>query len=147
MFSFDRQEHWFTKRPGNKTNWPKNFKTLPHTTEANHFSRRRSEPYFCVFDQQFSTGRIDHLPALQTALADRTFLQVDQTTPANKIVFRHFNQRSQDPNLDCDQCLCACGDNQKGAETGALTTRNTPNYKRLTFRENHAETSTYGKLL
>jgi hypothetical protein len=85
VFSFDRQEHWVTKRPDNKTDWPKNFETLPHTTEANHFSRRRTATHFCVSNQQFSVGCINHLPDLQTALADRIILQVDQTTLANKV--------------------------------------------------------------
>ncbi len=147
VFSSDRQKHRLKKRPDNKADWSKYFKTLPDTTEANQFSRRRSTAYFCVPDQQFSVGCVDNLPALQTTLADRTFLQVDQTALENKIIFWNFYQRSQDPSLDRDQCLCACGDNQKGTEIEAFTTRNTPNYKRLTFRENHAKTSTYGKLL
>jgi len=129
MFSFSRQKHWFTKRPNNKIDWPKNFKTLPDTTEANQFSRRRSTAYFCVPDQQFSVGCVDNLPALQTTLADRTFLQVDQTALANKVFFRYFDQCCQDPGLDRDQCLCACSDNQKRAEVGAFATRNTPNSK------------------
>jgi len=146
VFSSDRQEHWFTKRPDNKIDWPENFKTLSDTTEANQFSRRRSTSHFCVSDQQFSVGRINNLPAIQTALADRTFLQVDQAALANKIVLGNINQRGQDPDLDRDQCLCACSDNQKGTEVGAFFTRNTPNSKHPAFRENHAKTSTYGKL-
>ena len=147
VFSIDRQEHWLTKRPDNKTDRPKNFKTLSHTTEANHFSRRRTATQFRVSNQQFSAGRIDHLPALQTALADRIILQVDQTALANKVILRHFDQCRQDPDMDRNQCLCACGDNQKGTETGAFFTRNTPNSKHPAFRENPAKTSTYGKLL
>jgi hypothetical protein len=147
VFSSNRQEHRLKKRPDNKVDWPKNFKTLPDTTETNHFSGRRSKPNFRFPYQQFSTGCIGNLSALQIALADRAFLQVAQTALANKIVFRNFYQRSQDTSLDRDQCLCACGDNQKGAETGVFTTRNTPNHKHLTFRENPAKTSTYGKLL
>jgi hypothetical protein len=147
VFSSNRQEHWFKKRPDNKVDWPENFKALPNTTETNHFSGRRSKPNFRFPDQQFSIGCVDNLSALQIALADRTFLQMDQTALANKIVFRNFYQRRQDPSLDRDQCLCACGDNQKGSETGAFITRNTPNHKHLTFRENPAKTSTYGKLL
>ena len=147
VFSSDRQKHRLKKRPDNKTDWPKNFKTLSHTTEANHFSRRRTATHFRVSDQQFSTGCIDHLPALQTALADRTFLQMDQTALANKVVFRHINQRCQDSSLDSDQCLCACSNNSQRVETAAFATRNTPNSEHLTFRENLAKTSTYGKLL
>ena len=147
VFSASRQEHWFTKRPDNKTDWYQNFKTLPNTTEANHFSRRRTESNFRIFDQQLSTGCVDYLPTLQTALADRTVLQMDKTAFENKVVLRNFDQRSQGPGLDRDQCLRACSDNQKGAETGAFVTRNTPNYKHPTFRENPAKTSTYGKLL
>ena len=147
VFSSDRQKHWLKKRPDNKADWPENFRTLSDTTEAYQFSRRRTESNFCVSDQQFPVGRVDNLPALQTALADRTVLQMDQATPANKVFFRNFHQRCQDSNLDSYQCLCACGDNQKGTETGTFITRNTPNPKHLTFRENLAKTSTYGKLL
>ena len=147
VFSSNRQEYGFKKRPDNKVDGSKNFNALPDTTETNHFSGRRSKPNFRFPDQQFSIGCIDRLPALQTALANRTFLQVDQTALADKIVFRNFYQRSQDPSLDRDQCLCACGDHQKGAETGALATRNTPNSKHPDFRENLAKTSTYGKSL
>ncbi len=147
VFSSNRQEHRSAKRPDNKTDWHKNFRTLPDTTEANQFPRRRSESNFRVSDQQFSTGCFDSLPALQTSLADRTFLQVDQTALANKVFFRYFDQRCQDPDLDRDQCLRTCSDNQKGAEVGAFTTRNTPNPEHLTFRENLVKTSTYGKLL
>ena len=147
VFSASRQEHGFTKRPDNKIDWHQNFKTLSRTTEANHFSRRRATTYLRVLNQQLSVGRVDNLSALQTSLADRTVLQMDQTAPANKVVFWSFYQRSQNPGLDRDQCLCACSDNQKGTETGAFTARNTPNYKYPTFRENPAKTSTYGKLL
>lgn len=147
VFSFDRQKHWPAKRPDNKTDWPKNFETLPHTTEANHFSRRTTATHFCVSNQQFSVGCINHLPDLQTALADRIILQVDQTALANKVILWHFDQCCQDPDMDWNQCLCACGDNQKGTETGAFFTRNTPNSKHPAFRENLAKTSTYGKLL
>ena len=147
VFPSGRQEHWPAKRPDNKTDRPKNFKTLSHTTEANHFSRQRTESHFRISDQQFSTGRTGHLSALQTALANRTFLQVDQTALANKVIFRHINQRCQDSDLDSDQCLRACSDNQKGTETGAFTTRNTPNSKHPAFPRNPAKTSTYGKFL
>ena len=147
VFSSNRQKHRTSKRPDDKTYWPENFKTLSDTTETNHFSRRRSKPNFCFPDQQFSIRRTDNLFALQIALADRTFLQVDQTAFANKIFFRYVYQCCQDSSLDSDQCLCACRDNQKRVEAGALITRNTPNSKYLTFRENLAETSTYGKLL
>ena len=147
VFSSDRQKHRPKKRPDNKADWSQNFKTLPDTTEANQLPRRRPASHFRVSDQQFSTGRIDCLSTLQTALADRTFLQVDQTALANKVVFRHINQRCQDPGLDSDQCLCACSNNSKRVETAAFATRNTPNPEHLTFRENLAKTSTYGKLL
>ena len=147
VFSSDRQNHWFAKRPDNKVDRAENFKTLPDTTKANQFSRRRSASNFCVPDQQFSVGRVNNLPALQTALADRTFLQVDQTALANKVFLRYFYQRCQDSNLDSDQCICACSNNSQGVEVGAFVTRNTPNPEHLTFRENLAKTSTYGKLL
>jgi len=147
VFSSDRQNHRIAKRSDNKTDRAKNFKTLSRTTKANQFSRRRSETHFCVSDQQFSTGLTDCLPALQAALADRTFLQVDQTALADKVIFRYFNERCQDSDLDSNQCICSCGDNQKGTEIGAFVTRNTPNTKHPAFRENPDKTSTYGKLL
>ena len=146
VFPSDRQKHWFAKRPDNKIDRSKNFKTLSDTAKANQFSRRRSTSHFHFSDQQFSTGRTNSLSALQVALADRTFLQVDQTTLANKVIFRYFNQRCQDSDMDSDQCICACCNNSQGIETGAFATRSTPNSKHLTFRENLAKTSTYEKL-
>ena len=144
MLSSNRQKHWLTKRPDNKTDWAENFKTLPDTTKTNNLSRRRATANFCVPDKQLSVGCIDNLSSLQVALADRTVLQVDQAALENKVILRHFDQCSQNPGLDRDQCLRACGDNQKGTETGAFITRNTPNHQHLTFRENPAKTSTYG---
>jgi len=147
VFSASRQEYGFTKRSNNKVNWHKNFKTLSDTAEANYFSRRRTTAYFYVLYKQLSTQCADNLPALQTALADRTVLQMDQAALTNKVVLWYFDKRSQDPNLDRNQYLCTCSNNQKRTETGAFATRNTPNYKYTTFRENYAKTSTYGKLL
>ncbi len=147
VFLSNKQERRHKKRSDNSIDWSKNFKTLSDTTETNYFSRRRTAPYLRIPDQSFSIGRIDHLSVVQTAMADRIVLQMDQTTSANKIVFRNFHQCSQDTDMDRDQCLCACGDNQKGTGTGAFVTRNTPNYKYPAFRENTAETSTYGKFL
>ena len=147
VFSSDRQKHRLKKRPDNKADWSKYFKTLPDTTEANQLPRRRPASHFRVSDQQFSTGRIDCLSTLQTALADRTFLQVDQTALANKVVFRHINQRCQDSSLDSYQCLCARSNNSQRVETATFATRNTPNFEHLTVRESLAKTSTYGKLL
>ena len=147
VFSYDRQENRLKKRPDNKTDGSKNFNTLPDTTEANHFSRRRTVSNFRVSDQQLSVGRIGHLSALQAPLADRTVLQVDQTAPTNKVILWYFDQRSQDAGVDRDQYLCARSDCQKGNEIGAFVARNTPNYKHHTFRENPSKTSTYGKSL
>ncbi len=147
VFLSNRQKHWPAKRPDNKADRPKNFKTLPDTAKANNFPRRRSVSNFRIFDQQFSTGCINCLPALQTSLADRTVLQMDQAAPANKIIFWNFDKRCQDSDLDSDQRLRACSNNQKRTEAEAFATRNTPNSKHLTFRENLAKTSTYGKLL
>ena len=99
MFSSNRQEHRLKKRPDNKIDRPKNFKALSDTAKTDQFSRRRSATQFCLSDQQFSAERLDCLPALQVALANRTFLQVDQTALANKIFLRYFNQRCQGPCL------------------------------------------------
>ncbi len=147
VFPSDRQKHWFAKRPDNKIDRPKNFKTLSDTAKANQFSRRRSTSHFRFSDQQFSTGRTNSLSALQVTLADRTFLQVDQTALADKVIFWHFNQRCQNSDMDSDQRICACCNNSQGIETGAFATRNTPNSEHLAFRENLAKTSTYEKLL
>jgi len=146
VFPTDRQRHWSQKRPDNKIDRPKNFKNLSRTAKANQLSRRRSESHFRVPNEQFSIGRTDCLSTLQTALADRTFLQVDQAALANKVILWYFNQRRQDTDMDSDQCLRACSNNPQGVETGTFTTRDASNSKHLTIRENLAKTSTYGKL-
>ncbi len=147
VFSSNRQDYRFAKRSNNKIDRAENFTTLSNTAKTNQFSRRRTATQFRFSDKQFSVRCFDSVPALQFALADRTFLQMDQTAFANKVFFRNFYQRCQNSNLDSDKCLCACSDTQKGIEAGAFTARNTPNSEYSAFRENLAKTSTYRKLL
>ena len=147
MLTSRGQKHRVAKRPDHQVNPPQNSNTLSNPTETNYVSGRRTTTNVCIPDQQLSTGCIDHLPTLQTPLADRTILQVDQAVLANQVVLQYVNQRCQDTSLDRNQCVCACSDYQKGTELGAFATRNTPNYLHPAFRENPAKTSTYGESL
>ena len=76
-------------------------------------------------------------------LAGRTFLQMDQTAPANQEVFRDLRKRYQDPNLDCRFRLCARRHPQKTSPTADKSLHNSTDFERDDFRENPHFTSVF----
>jgi hypothetical protein len=49
-------------------------------------------------------------------MADRVVFQMDQTASAHKIVLWQICQCCEDPSMDCNLGLCACGDHKKTIE-------------------------------
>ena len=66
----------------------------------------------------------DHLRYLQTALAGRVVLQVDQAAFTHQGVLRHQRECRQDANLDRDFDLCADRHHQKAFATRPFLARN-----------------------
>lgn len=79
----------------------------------------------------------------RNTLADRIILQVNQTASADQGVLRHIRKCNQNKNMDCDLCLCADGDHQETAESGAESLYDFTNYQCDAFRENTAFPSAY----
>ena len=144
--SFGRQNDRSSMRSDHQTDRTEKFKTVSCFDATHRLPGHRIKQTIRIPDQQFYVGCIDYLPALQMPMADRTVLQVDQATLANQIVFRHLNQRRQDPDMDRNQYLCACSDYQKRIRNPAISGRNTANSQHSAFRENLAVSSTYVKL-
>ena len=67
--------------------------------------RQRQTPH--LFDQQFCTQTGTDRRALQTALASRIVLQMDQTTFAHQIFSGDQRKRRQNPNMDCRRHICS----------------------------------------
>ena len=74
---------------------------LSRQTPPGEILRRRDQQNVGVSDQQLSAARRHHRATLQTTMASRAFLQMDQAAPAHQKFFRHFGERREDSNLDC----------------------------------------------
>ena len=144
--SHHQQKYRTPQRPNNQTDRTEEFKAVSRTTETNRISRHRTQQTLCVSNQQLYVGCVDNYRTVQVPMADRTVFQMDQTTPANQIILRHFHQRRQDPDMDRNQYICACSNYQKRVENSAKSCRNPANSQHSPFRENLAISSTYDKL-
>jgi hypothetical protein len=80
-------------------------------------------------------------------MANRTFLQMDQTTPEDQGLLWNLGECGQDTNLDCHLSICAGGNRQKGAEPGPESLHNFTDFERQSFRENAHITSTFKERL
>src|SRR3989339_64718 len=93
--------------------------------------RCRDRQNLGISDQQLSAAGCHHCTALQTAMADRALLQVDQAEPAHQELLRHFGERCEDPNLDRRFCISDRGDYQKTFEYSGKSLHNFTGFERL----------------
>src|SRR5947208_1624520 len=78
----------------------------------------------------------DRRCTLSLSLANRTLLQMDQTTSPHQQLFRHFRQQRQDPRLDCLHRLCVSRNRQEPSETQARPLRSVTDPESHSLREN-----------
>ena len=130
------QKPRFTKRSSHSFDRPQKLGALSRTTAANPLRRCRTEQAVSVSDQQFQTVTVDHCPAVQVSLADRTVLQMDQTAPSYQSLLRDHTQRRQDTGVDRYQRLCAGRYPEKGTRPGRQHVRDSAGCGRHAFREN-----------
>ena len=90
----DRRAHWIPCCQG-----------LPGQTTARQIPRQADGQSVCLFDQQLRVAGADHCRSLPLTLAGGIVLQVDQTTSANQIIFRHNRERCN--NSGPDQVICS----------------------------------------
>ena len=82
-----------------------------------------------------TTGKRQHL---QVSMVGRIILQMDQTTPADQVVFWRQRKRGKAPNLDFSFCLCARGNHSESAWGRSDSLPNSTDFKHHDFRENPA---------
>src|SRR5579859_1545404 len=116
---------------------------LPRSVAAYLLCRfpNRKTPH--LFDQQFSVPGSDRRATLQMPLADRTVLQVDQTTSAHRKVLWSFRERRQNANLDGYLGLLAVGGGQTTPAAGAQSVLHFANSQCQPVRENPTVAGTY----
>ncbi len=76
-------------------------------------------------------------------MAGRAVLQMDQTTPADKGLFRHVGKRGEDPNLDCRLSLRLGCNRQKASELVVQLVRNSTDFEFDTIRESTIGSTAY----
>ena len=82
---------------------PKSSVYYPERLRLNPLCRYRTGQTVLLPDQQFQPVSLDHCPAVQVPLADRTVFQMDQAASSDQSFLRHHTQRRQNPGLDCHQ--------------------------------------------
>ena len=117
---------------------------LSGKTPARAILRRREQQAADISNEQLSSRRLNDRQALQMPLASRAFLQVDQATFENQVVFRNIRECRENTNLDCHLRLRAGRHYQKAFGSETVTLHNSTDFESHLIRETPAITSTYG---
>src|SRR6185295_9293033 len=131
-----RSGYWRAQRSNHCADGSLDFHALSarFATRALLLSRNRPAPG--VANQQLFHPRVDGRGPLSLSLANRTLLQMDQTTSPYQKFFRHFRQQRQDTGLDRRHCLCAYCNRQKALGTQARSLHFATDSESHPFREN-----------
>src|SRR6267378_4190801 len=116
--------------------WSINLDTLSHRSASSALLRRRNRPANSAFNQQLFHPRRDGRGTLSLSLANRTLLQMDQTTSPHQKLFWHFQQQRQDSSLDSHHGLCARCHRQETFGTQARSLHFVTDPESHSFREN-----------
>jgi len=117
LLSQGRQDYWSAMRPNDYTQRLLRIEGLSCCTSPYQLLRCRDRQQARIFNKQIFPASFDNCWALQTPLADRDFLQMDQAIPAHQNIFWYHRERSEDSNLDSHQCLRSRGHYQEGTES------------------------------
>ena len=109
--------------------------TVSRRATKGQLLRCRNRQAADVPDQQLHASGADHRPTLQTTLAGRVVLQMDQATSADQGFLRHQRQRGEDANLDCGIAVCASGDRAQAVGSGGHLVPDSTDSKPHAFRE------------
>src|SRR6266516_2459907 len=124
------------QRSNHYLDWSINVDTLSHRSASSALLRRRNRPANSAFNQQLFHPRRDRRGTLSLSLANRTLLQMDQTTSPHQKLFWHFRQQRQDPSLDCHHSLCVSSNRQETSGTQARSLHFVTDPESHSFREN-----------
>src|SRR5438552_1112278 len=141
LFTSGRSPRWHSQRSNHRASRTKEFVALSHGATPSQLSFARNRSATGAFDQQLLDPSAERRRSLSLPLANRTLLQMDQTTSAHQEIFRYFNQQRQDANLDRRRGLCAGSDYQATARSGPQSLHNSTDLESHAVRENAAFTS------
>ncbi len=98
---------------------------------------------FTFLTNNFPSACRGHRPAVQMPLADRTFLQMDQTAFANQSILWNLTKRCEDSNLDFHLGLCSGVGDKETTPTGSKPLHNSTDFESQPFRKNAHFPSTF----
>ena len=110
-------------------------KRLPRNNAPGRLPRWRNGQALRLPNKQFRAAAAYHRAVVQSSLASRVVLQVDQTTPAHQVVLRNVGERRQDPNLDSRLRLRARGHRQEAAWSRPQPLHNPTDSERRPIRD------------
>jgi len=131
LFPSSGQSHRGCVRTIHPTDRFKVSRGVSRQTSPGEILRCRNQQTSGVSDQQLSVACHHHRPTLQTTMASRAFLQMDQAAPAHQKFFRHFGERGENTNLDCCFRLSDRGDYQETAESPGKSVHNITGFEYL----------------
>ncbi len=137
------QIHGTDLRSDHHVDWLLYRSTLSGKTSTDKIYRSKDLQTIRLSNQQFFTASIDHHRALSLPLAGRTVFQMDQTTPAHQIIFRHIRERCEDTGLDRRIRLCSGRYHQEATQSQGQFVFNSTNFKPDCFRNNANKSTTY----
>src|SRR5258707_1105109 len=136
LFSFARPRDRHPQRSNHRLDWTKNGDALSQPAASRALLRCGNRSATSPLNQQLLHPCADGRRALSLPLADRTLLQMDQTTSAHQKLFPHFGQLRQDPSLDRRGRLRARSYCQKTPGTQTRSLHNSTDLESHPFREN-----------
>jgi hypothetical protein len=96
--------------------------------------------------QRFRTASARHRSALQSTMASRAILQMDEAAPAHQIILRHFRKRSEDPGLDRHDRLRPDRDpTQENGSGASQPLADLAGFELNLFRENDGEFTVFAR--
>ena len=136
LFGFRRQIDWLDMRPDHSADEFLCRQRLSRPIASSEILRCRNRKASCVPDQLVQRSSLDDCDAVSRSLAGGVVFQMDQTTPANKTIFRHDCQCRQDTDMDCRKRLRPRCDCQKTVGSQAEPLHFITDFKSQPVREN-----------
>ena len=135
-YSHPHDRYWCAQRSNHCPDWSINLDALSHRLAPSSLLLSRNRPTISAANQQLFYPRVDGRCSLSLSLANRTLLQMDQTTSPHQKFFRHFRQQRQDPSLDSHHCLCVSSSRQEALGTQARSLHFVTDPESHPFRQN-----------
>ena len=125
---YSRYQYRFDQRSTRSLDWIELRQAISRSSSMRSIYRSRNQQDLGVSHQQLCIASDHNLCSVQTKMAGRTVLQVDQTAPSNQIFLRNDRKRSQDTGVDRHIHLRADRHHEKETEFAAFALRNSQSF-------------------